>query len=134
MPDYSAILQAIHSIQDANNKCYDDLKLIFSEGMKSIRAENAANQFVINESIKSLDKTIKDHNGRLYEVEKGLEDHNKKSDNAIEEFHGYVKTIKWCKKNWYVLALIFIFAIGFVLIIYRIQAIDKAIEWLISDI
>lgn len=134
MPDYSAILQAIESIQDANNKCYDDLKLIFSTGLNGIRAENNANQFVINESLKALDKTINAHNGRLFDVETKLEKREKISDDAIREFKGYVGKIKWIKKNWYLLIGLFIFAVGFVLILFRIEAVDKAISWLIGKI
>lgn len=132
MPDLAAIQKAVEEMQKANDRCYADLKLVFSEGLRGIRAENNANQYVINESLKSLDKTIKDHNGRLFDVETKLEEREKISDDAIKEFKGYVGKINWMKKNWYWFGLLFIFAIGFVIILFRIEAVDKAVMWLIG--
>lgn len=132
MPDLAAIQKAVEEMQKANERCYEDLKYVFTEGLRGIRIENNSSQFVINESIKNLDKTIKEHNGRLYEVETRLDKREIKSDEAIKEFHGYVGKIKWVKKNWYWLGLLLIFVIGFVVILFRIEAIDKAVLWLIG--
>lgn len=119
-----AILYALKTIQETNNKAHEDLREFIRGGIKGIHLEMAANAELTNEIIKELSDRQAKQNGNVAKLQE-------KSDEralAVADFRRLEANLRGYKKKWlYLLAG----AVGFVLaivILYDMIGISGIIE------
>ena len=119
-----AILHALSTIKEANNKAHDDLREFIRGGIKGIHLEMAANSEVTNKNIEVLSDRQAAQNSNVAK----LQEESDKRKCAVDDFRRLEKRMKDYRKKWLYLAA---GAVGFVLavvILYDAIGINGIID------
>jgi hypothetical protein len=119
-----AILHALSTIKEANNKAHDDLREFIRGGIKGIHLEMAANSEVTNKDIEVLSDRQAAQNSNVAK----LQEESDKRKRAVDDFRRLEKGMKDYRKKWPYLAA---GAVGFVLavvILYDAIGINGIID------
>lgn len=103
-----AILNALETIRDSNNRAHEDLREFIRGGIKGIHLEMAANSEVVNNNIEALSDRQAKQNSNVAK----LQEESDKRKCAVDDFRRLEKRLLDARRKWpYLLAG----AIGFVL-------------------
>jgi len=100
--EYNIILQAIEQTCNAHK-----------EGIKSVLLSVEANAIVFGKDLKD----IKDHLGELNGTVAELKRESDKRALVVAEFREHQKFGQWCKRNWWVLSLLFIGSVTLIFVV-----------------
>ena len=91
-----AILYALKTIQETNNKAHEDLREFIRGGIKGIHLEMAANAELTNEIIKELSDRQAKQNGNVAKLQKESNDRAE----VVVDFRRLEKKLLDYKKKW----------------------------------
>jgi hypothetical protein len=94
--EHNAILNALNTIQKANDTSHGDIKELLNMGMKGLQLKMDADNNVISSAIVNLTTEIREHNSRLKKVEI-VQDERKE---VVADFKRMKRTFVNLKKRW----------------------------------
>jgi len=119
-----AILYALQTIQETNNKAHEDLREFIRGGIKGIHLEMAANAELTNEIIKELSDRQAKQNGNVAKLQKESNDRAE----VVADFRRLEQKLLDYKKKWmYVVggAVLFVLVI---VVVYDMIGVSGIIE------
>ena len=119
-----AILYALKTIQETNNKAHEDLREFIRGGIKGIHLEMAANAELTNEIIKELSDRQAKQNSNVAKLQKESNDRAE----VVADFRRLEKKLFDYKKKWmYVVggAVLFVLVI---VVVYDMIGVSGIIE------
>lgn len=119
-----AILYALKTIQETNNKAHEDLREFIRGGIKGIHLEMAANAELTNEIIKELSDRQAKQNGNVAKLQKESNDRAE----VVADFRRLEQKLLDYKKKWmYVVGGAALFVLVIV-VVYDMIGVSGIIE------